>query len=272
MFFNRRSGNLICDRRIQHIAYMKKILVRIGIVVAILIVIALVALALSLDSIAKKGIETVGPMVTKVPVTIESAHISPISASGRLVKLFVGNPSGYKASSAIEVADIKLGVGVGSVFSDTIVINELNLKGAEITLEGSLNGNNLTTILNNVKGANKTTTEAPATKASAKKYIVKDFVLEGAKVHLDLTVPLVGNLNLTVPLPPLHLQDIGVAEGGVTAEELVQQIMKPLLASVTQTATDTITKMGGQVKDLGKSGAQSLGKAVKGIGDLFKKQ
>ncbi len=139
---------------------MKKIIVRIGIGVAVLVVLALVVVFFSLNSIVKKGVETVGPMIVKVDVTLGSAAISPFSGLGILTKLFVGNPEGYKTKSAIEVGEIKAGVGVGSLTSDTIVVNEVSVKEAVITMEGSLTDNNLTKILDNVNGASTRDAEA----------------------------------------------------------------------------------------------------------------
>jgi hypothetical protein len=250
---------------------MKKIFIRISVVIVALVLLALVVVFFSLNSIVKKGVETVGPMLTKVDVKLSSADISPFSGSGSLSKFFVGNPDGYKTPSAIQVGSVKVGVGVGSVFSDTIVINEVSLKDAEITLEGSLSGNNLTQILDNLKGSGnaetKATAETPASggaKKTAKKFILKDFVIEGAKLNLSLTLPVVGGKSLTVPLPPVHVQNIGVAENGVTADQLAEAIMKPLLASATEAAKDAVANMGGQLKDLGGKGAKSLT-------DMFKK-
>ncbi len=256
---------------------MKKIIIRIGIGIFVLVVVGLLVVFFSLNSIVKKGVETVGPSLTKVDVKLGAAEISPFSGSGRLMKLFVGNPEGYKTPSAIEIGDIKVGVQIGSLTSDTLVVNEVSVKDAVITLEGTLSGNNLTKILDNVNGGATSAPKPkgepaqPGTSKSSKKFIVKDLLIEGAKVNLNLSVAVLGNQSLTVPVPTIHLQNIGVAEGGVTAEQLVQQVMKPLMASVTSAATDAVANMAGKVGDLGKNGAKSLGNAAKGVTDLFKK-
>lgn len=259
---------------------MKKILIRIAIGVAVLVVLALVVVFFSLNSIVKKGVETVGPMVTKVEVKLGSADISPFSGGGRLSKLFVANPEGYKSPAAIQVGDIKLNAKLGSLLSDVIVVNELKVQNAEITLEGSLRGNNLTKLLDNINGASANASQpkpkgAPpsaGTSQSSKKFIVKDLVVEGTKVNVALDLPGLGTQAMSFPLPPLHLQDIGVAENGVTAEQLVQAIMRPLVASITEAATKQIGNLGGQFKNLGKGGTDTLDKATKGITDLFKKK
>jgi hypothetical protein len=259
---------------------MKKWVVRIGVVVVAFIILALLAVFFSLDAIVKKGVETIGPKITKVDVHLGAAAISPLGGSGELTKFFVGNPPGYKAPSAIEVGDIKVSVSVGSVFSDTIVVNEVKVKDAVITMEGSLVGdNNLMTIQKNISGASaeqpKTTpaqTKAPPTSSSSKKFMVKDFVLEGAKVNLDVTLPGLGEKTMTVPLPTVHLQNIGTAEGGVTVEQMVQQISVPVLASVGTAAVSAVGGMAGDLKNLGKGGTQNIQKAAGGVLDMFNKK
>jgi hypothetical protein len=261
---------------------MKKILVRVVVGIAVLIVVALLVVFFSLDTIVKKGVEKVGPMITKVEVKLGSAQISPFGGSGRLTKLFVGNPEGYKSSSAIEVGDAKVSAQLGSLFSQTIVVNEINVQNAEITLEGGLENNNLTKIMSNVDSSSaeagnqpkpKNAPPQPGASKSSKKFIVKEFVMDGAKIHLDINIPALGNKTMTLPMPSLHLENIGVAEGGVTAEQLTQAIMKPLQASVIQSAKQEVARLGsnlgGELKGIG--GSNTVNSIQKGIGGLFKK-
>jgi len=252
---------------------MKKIIIRLFLIVVVLLIAALVAVFFSLNSIVKKGVETLGPQMTKVEVRLGSADISPLSGSGQLKKLFVGNPEGCKTPSAIEIGSVKVAVKIGSVLSDTIVVDEINIQAPEITLEGTLSGNNLSKILDNLNsasGTEKPKTETPA-KKSEKKFIVKDIQINGGKINVSLNMAVLGGKSLTVPLPPVHLQDIGKAENGVTSAQLVTAIMKPLLAATTEAATKAITDLGSGLKDVTKGGVNELNKATKGISDLFKK-
>lgn len=254
---------------------MKKLLVRIIIVAVVLLVIAVVAVFLSLNSIVKKGVETVGPQVTKVKITLGGVSLSPLSGSGRLSDLFVGNPEGFKTESAIKVGDISVSVNVGSVMGDTIVINSVKIKAPEITFEGGLGGNNISKILDNVtaatggsKPAEKDAKAEPA-KSGGKKLIIKDLVIEDAKLHASLTG--FGGKDLTLPLPPLHLTDIGAKENGVTAGEAIKQTLTPLLASVTDAVKNGIANVGKGVGEAGKEAGAQLNKATEGLKGLFKK-
>ncbi len=121
---------------------MKKIMFRVVTVLVILVILGLAVVFLSLNSLVKKGVETVGPKLTKTEIRLKNASLSPFSGNGQLTGLFVGNPEGFKAPSAIQVGDISVGLQPSSVLSDKVIIDKVNIQGPEITLEGSLSGNN----------------------------------------------------------------------------------------------------------------------------------
>jgi hypothetical protein len=251
---------------------MKKLIIRIGIVIVALVVVALVVVFFSLNSIVKKGVETVGPSLTKVDVRLGSADISPFSGSGALSKLLVGNPEGYKTVSSIEVGSMKVMLVLGSVMSDKVVINGIYIQDAQLTLESTLTGkSNLGKILDNLSapgGAEqKQQTSAPAAK-SEKKFVVKNVVITGTKVNLAVTG--VGALP-TVTLPDVHLRNIGEQSNGVTAAELVKQVLTPLLQSAIEAGTKAVASSSKQLQDLGKGGVNQLTNVTKGIGNLFNK-
>jgi uncharacterized protein involved in outer membrane biogenesis len=248
---------------------MKKIIIRLGIVVALLIIVALVVVFFSLNGIVKKGVETLGPELTKVEVRLGAADISPFPGTGKLSKLFVGNPQGYKTPSAIEVGSVKVAVKIGSLLSDTIVVDEIDIQAPELTLESTITGNsNLGKILDNLSGPTHQKPETPA-KKSEKKFVVKDVVINGAKVNIAVIG--LGQLDPLV-LPPVHLQNIGTENKAVTAEELVQQILEPLLQSAIQAGKKAITSGDKSLQTMERSATNDLKSTAKGLEDLFKKK
>ena len=249
---------------------MKKIIIRTVLGVVVLLLVGLVVLFFSLNSIFKRGVETVGPKLTKVDVRLGSANLSPLSGRGQLSGLFVGNPEGYKTPSAIQVGDIKVGVQPSSVLSDTMVVDEVNIQAPEITFEGTLTGNNLSKILDNIEaasGSDKTNTSA---KKGEKKFFVKDLLIKGGKINLSISTPL-GGKSATLPLPELRLQNIGSRDKGVTAAELAEEIMKPILASATKAAAESLAGLGNSLPGIGKDAGGELDKAAQGLKGLFKK-
>ena len=108
---------------------MKKIILIVAGVAVVVVIALVVVLTLSLDSLVKKGVETVGPQITKTEMKLEKASISILSGSGALHGFLIGNPEGYKTSSAIKVGEASLGVRPMSVLSDKIHITHVKVQG-----------------------------------------------------------------------------------------------------------------------------------------------
>lgn len=254
---------------------MKKWIIRIALLVVLVVVVAVVVLFTNLNSIVKKGVETVGPQITKTEMRLARASISPLSGSGQLTGLFIGNPEGYKTESAIKVGDVKVVLKISSITSDTVEIESVNIQAPEITFEGGLGGNNMSKLLENVEAA--TGGDKPARKKEdkaaagpGKKFRVKDVVMEGGKIHASLT-GLGAAKTFDVSLPSIHLQNIGSEGSGVTAAQLTHELIKPLLAAATKAVTEAASHLGKEVKDLEKGALQELNKTTKGVKDLFNK-
>src|SRR5579864_2104169 len=106
---------------------MKKILVRICIGVLALIIVVALGLHFFLDGAVKRGVETVGPKLTKVDVKLDGVHLSLLSGSGKLKGLVVGNPEGYKTPHAISVGTASLVLKPSTLFADKLVITSINV-------------------------------------------------------------------------------------------------------------------------------------------------
>src|SRR5271168_1163205 len=141
---------------------MKKFLIRFVGIVIVLVLVGLVVLFFSLNSIVKKGVETYGPTMTKVDVRLGAADISPFSGAGKLSKLFVGNPEGFKTPFAIQMDSVKVRIQISSLLKDTIVVDEINIQAPEIQFDGGLSGNNLSKILDNLNSSSGSSGNAPA--------------------------------------------------------------------------------------------------------------
>lgn len=254
---------------------MKKILVRILIGASILMVAAVFFFFFFLNSIVKKGVETAGPQVTKVEVRLGGADISPFSGSGTLKDFFLGNPEGFKSASAFKVGMVKVKIDPKSVFSDTIVIEEVVVDGAEITLEAGPGGINLNKIKSNVEAVAASIQGQPGAKDNSatpaakneKKFIVKDIVIRNVKLNFGMT--LVGAQSLP-QLEEIHIRDIGTAGNGVSSAELVKRVINPVFASAIRAGSQALLNVGKGMENLGKDGANTLKDATKGIKGLFK--
>jgi len=253
---------------------MKKLL-KILAVVLVLILVAVFVASYFIGGIIKKGVETVGPQVTKVDVKLGGASLSLLGGGGSISGLVVGNPQGYKSESAIKVGKASLAVSPGSVFSDKIVIKSINVQAPEITIEGGLKDNNLTAIQKNVEAFTGAGAGAPAddkaAKSAGKKLQVDEFIVSGAKVNAVI-------MGKTIPftIPEIKLTGLGQGPDGITAGDLTKRFMdeviKGSLDGLVKAASD-LGKVGTDAaKEATKGATEGVNKATKGIGDLFKKK
>jgi hypothetical protein len=244
----------------------KKNLLVAGITVVVLLIVAVAVAALCLDSIVKKGVETIGPQITKVSVNLDSIHIGLLTGAAKVKGLVVGNPDGYKTPNAISVGLAEVGVNPFSVLSDKIVVRFVHVESPEITFEGGLSGNNLSKIEDNVNGVAqaggppKTTTSASS--KPAQKIEVDDFLITGAKVHVSLTG--LGAKEMTLPLPDIHLTDLGKGSGGLTPTDLTHAVLKSIISATVSAVKDS-------AMDLGNVSGKGVENIKKGLGSLFGK-
>jgi uncharacterized protein involved in outer membrane biogenesis len=227
----------------------KKIIWSVVIVLVILVIIGAIIASAFLGDITKKAIETLGPRITKVSVTVDQVHLSLLTGSASVKGLVVGNPQGYQAPQAISAGLIAVDLNPLSVLSDKIVVHSLRMESPDITFEGGLRGNNLSQILDNVNGSAQQSAQnggavpagpnAPA--KPSKKYEVDDLVITGAKVHVLLTD--LGGKEQTLSLPPIHLTGLGKSQEGITVADLSRSVLDAIVAQTVKTVAANATNL-----------------------------
>jgi len=241
---------------------MKKILIRVGIGLLLLIILAVLGISFFLDGAVKRGVETVGPMLTKVPVKLDAVTLSLWSGSGKMKGLNIGNPEGYKTPQAILVGSASLSLKPASVFSDKVIINKIEVESPDVTFEMSgLRANNLSKILANLSestgGKDTNAAAAKSEPGESKKLQVDDFVITGAKLHLSAT--LLGGQSYTATIPDIHLSKLGQGPEGITTAELTKLVLNELLSKAIEVAEKMIA-------DSGKGATGLVNDAIKNPG------
>lgn len=237
----------------------KKFLLLGGGAFALLLAVYL-GLTLFLGSVVKAGVNTFGPKLTQTEVTLAAASLSPLSGSGTLTGLAVGNPKGWSDGRAFYLGRVHVSLAPFSIFGDHIVINEITIDQPEFTYETKIVASNIKDLLKNIEAF--TGTPTPETKAGKPiKFVVKKFRLTNGKAVLG-----VGAAALPLPLPPISLDDLGVAEGGITPDQLVGAVMKQVLGGIVTATSQALGKVGSTA---GATAADTAAKAGEGLKRLF---
>lgn len=246
---------------------MKKIISTVVLALLAVVIIALIVVGVCLNHIVKKAVETYGPRLTQTTVSLDSVNLSLLTGSARVKGLAVGNPQGFNTPRSISVGLIAVGLNPMSVFSKKIVIRSIRLESPNITFEGGLAGNNLSQILDNVnstgQGGGTLSTNAAAAPKSEKKFEVDDLVVTGAEVQViikgaGMSAPQV------IPLPPIHLTDLGTGGDGITAADLTQRVLAEISSKTVETVVQSAAnlKNAADLKQLKQQGVKQLGNAL----------
>ena len=227
----------------------------------------------SLECIVKNLVHQYGSQFLGTEVSLEGFEFSPFSGNAALKGLRIANPKGYKAPDLFYLGEIRVGVDVKSLLSDTIVIKSINISKPEFTYEMlSFTKNNVSDLLNHLQaqsGSSESTpaqTKAPekesAESSSGKKVIIKSLVIDDGSLSA-----MAGFANmkkaLTLPLPSIQLSNIGEENNGASVMETISTVLHEVLNTVSQTALNAL----GGVKDFGKAALENVKGAADGLKD-----
>jgi hypothetical protein len=227
--------------------------------------VALVAyfgMSLFLGSVVKAGVNRFAPRMTKTRVELAGARISPITGSGVLTGLFVGNPPGWSSDKAFSFGRIHVAVAPFSIFGDHIIVKEIVVDQPEFVYETKLVSSNIGELLKNISEASGGDPSAKATTKSGKpiKFEVKHFLLKDGHVTLG-----VGSEAMTLPMPPVELTDLGTGEGGITSDQLALAVMRSVTNGVVSATTKAVGKIGSTMGAAAGGAAQRTGEDLKNL-------
>lgn len=259
---------------------MKKKLIVIAISLVVLVVVAGVAIGLSLDRIIKAAVEKAGPAITKVDVKLDKVDLSLLSGEGALRGFSLGNPEGYTSPTSVEVGSASLALKPSSLMADKVVIRHLRLDAPVITFEGGLRGNNLNDLMKgmqsgeNEPGGKTATPEEQKDKGASRKLEIDDFSITGAKVRVKIKE--LGNETKILSLPDIKMTNLGTGPDGITSAEVTRLILTEVVRKTLQVVAESggdLNKIGeSALQELNKSGNEDAAKTVQGVIDMFKKK
>jgi len=240
---------------------MKKLLIVGGIIVGLGLV-GVVVLTFFLGNIVTAGVNNFAPKLTQTKVVLASATIWPLSGRGTLRGLVVGNPKGWSDANLCSLGKIHVDVQPFSILGDHIVINEITIEAPEFNYETKLVASNVADLLKNIEQITGAKDAPQATTKSGKpiKFEVKKFRLQNGWVRLG-----VGPAAMKLPMPPIALDNLGTAEGGITPDQLVFAVMRSVTTGIVSATTGAALKIGGTAGAAAAEGVKKTGEAIKGL-------
>jgi hypothetical protein len=245
---------------------MKKKLYLVGGGLLAVFVIGYLCLAFFMGSVVRTGVNRFGPRLTKTKVELSGAAISPLTGSGTLRGLFVGNPAGWSSDRAFYLGQVGVKVQPMSIFGDHIVIDEITIDQPEFVYETRFVSSNIKELLKNIEDFTGSGAQAAQTKSGQPiKFVVKKFRLTNGKATVG-----VGPAALPIPFPDIALDDLGVKEGGISPDQLAAAVMKNVLGNIVTGSAKALGQVGTTAGAAGlEKTKEAAKKAADGIKSLF---
>ena len=227
-----------------------KLALKLGAVLVAVLVIALGAVILYLDAIAKTAVERGATYALGVQTTLASADVAVLASYFRMNGLIVANPAGFQSEHFLELGEGYVDVSIGSLRQETVEFPLLTLTTINMTLEKKGGESNYKVILENLKRLESG--EGQDKKMAGKKYNIEEVVISDINVEIDL-FGVGGELNRArVPIDEIRLTNVG-AGGGDTAEitdVIIKAIMAAIMAKAADLPAELVNDLGGQLKGL----------------------
>lgn len=188
-----------------------------------------VYLYMNFNSIAHKLAEKYATQALGVEVSIGLMDVSLQERTITAHNIKIGNPPGYENAHVVTVDQID--IAAGALSRELIELKDVSVKDADVYLEVTPNGTNLSDIRQNL---NRDAGEAQSAGTEAVKVILDKLVMNGT-IHPSVTI---ADLEIEAfSLPPLELRNIGGANGA-SPGEVMAQVWVPLSRQVIRAANE----------------------------------
>jgi len=249
------------------------------IVLAVLIVLLIATGYFWLDAAAAGAIRRFGTAATGTKVELQDFSTALIRGRVSLDHLAVANPSGYAHPTALEFSSLTVKLDSGSLFGDTVIIEEIAVDGLAVDFEAKASLNpasllslnlteilgaesNLTTIQHNIddyvakmtgSGAKSDgqVTEPAATEETAeakpkKKVLIRLLTVRNSSIRFSNSLL---NSTVEIPLPDFEKRDIGEQQDYANATAAFFDVLyRQVGLAVLDYLKENGTNLGGAVK------------------------
>ena len=218
-----------------------------------LLVIALLLLLLIgatwFSPVVKKAVEVYGSEILGAEVAMDDVDVGVVSGVAIIQDLLIANPEGYKERIAIEAETLKIRLRMSSVFSDTVVIEDILLESPVISYEKHMGVNNLVQLQKNATSWADSVSDVGKDEESTK-VIIKRFRIKNGTLRVKLPA---------LPAVPIKLADLERSDiGGQDSNaQSFGHATKDILASLRLNASDAVKDAGDGVEKLAVEALQA---------------
>lgn len=196
-----------------------------------------------LGSAIEAAIERYGSDITATDVEVDAVEVDIAAGKAAINGFVIGAPAGFSAENTFRLDRVALALNTDKLSTEQVVIDSFEINGPVIWYELGREGSNIAALQQNVdrylaeSGVATPSEESPAGAQADEqtvKLIIDNFYFRDASVNVSTTT--VPGKKISVPLPDLHLRDLGKGSDGITGAELVDKILEELKPEIVKAA------------------------------------
>ena len=178
------------------------------------------------DVIARVGVGAVLSFVLDTQVTVSSVRLDLKKGVMVLTDVHIANPKGFEKGNAIEAQEIHVEADIKSLFSDTPMVQLINVGVTNVNVEVSTShGISLKKLLDNACRFTKDSKQSG--ESSKKKFAITKAIMEGADV--SISNKLLGKQIMHKKLDRMEMNLGGQDGTGVTAGAGMAKVLQAIL-------------------------------------------
>ncbi len=261
----------------------KKAIAITGFGVGIILLVGVLVVAFSIDTIARAAVEKGAGDAMGVTTSLDSANVGVFAGTFSMRGLTVENPPDFAGDPFLTLSEGSVAVSLGTLRKDTIELPHLRLTGLGVDIQRRRGESNYGVILENTKKDRDTQPSQTQTDAGPN-FVVREVTIRDVNVRVSLA-PIGGEPTVvTIPIREIALTDVG-ADKPMPLGTLAGVIVQAVLAAVVEEGgallpADLAGDLRGALERLGSLGDLGVGvttelgdeakRMIEGVGDKAK--
>ena len=242
-----------------------KLIRRIIFAVVLLVIVAVVALYLSLDRIIKNTVQSQATSSLNLSTTLGGANLSLFGGKLDLSNLQIASPKGFTSPQMFDVGSTGLAVSYGQLRNDPVHVSAITIANPKLIIEQKNGQFNFKQAMDDMPKS-----DAAPSNSKPLKLIIDDLTLSNPQV----VVKGLGATDIPVTLPTIELKNVGTGDGsqnGAAVKDVVAQVITAMAASASNSSALTAefktilsANVGAAMTKLGSEAQKRVAAAIPG--------
>jgi len=220
-------------------------------------------LSYRVDKIVKNLIIDQGTQALGQQVSVGKIDTSILGSSIKISNVEIKNLDGFKNKNIIQIKNINVNFAFTSLFKDTIVINDINIDGATLYYEVSINNKEVKDNVSLFKPALKNSASSSSKEIEASKelepknqskkknkdFLINQLTINNTKINAFSEFL---DINKDINLNKMSFNNVGTAEKSTKFKEVLQMVFANVLLNINNEVIqgDLKNKIKDKVKNL----------------------